>query len=268
MAAEAGKAPARLTPAALAMHGALLLLLAWWYGGDLLRYVRATTAEVAMIAQPPSLALSVVGLLVLAGGAALLGLGLARKRDASWRGYRLGPIAGVALLFFDFAVLSSVRSPMTAQDRVVLAVVALADGASQHASHEAVPVEPRLLESLVADVGPVPLFSRGVRLTRWTVDVRRGCAGPAGDAAGKGPGTLIYCVAADFKRAWVTAVGVAEGAEFGPPAVVSVEPPWMQEVSVAEATAVPSEDPPVPELGAPGDVWQAPTPEEGPDSGR
>jgi hypothetical protein len=264
---EAPKPAAKPSRAALAMHGALLVLLAWWYGGDLIRFVRTSRAEVAMMTEPPSLALSLAGVLTVLGGAGLLGFGLLREKDADWRGYRLGPIAGVALLFFDFAVLSSVRSPLTAQDRVVQAVVALADGASEHASHVAVPVDPRLLDSLVADVGPVPLFRQGQRLARWSVDVRQGCAGPAGDAAGKGAGTLIYCVSADGKRAWVTAVGVALGNEFGAPAVVSVEPPWMQEVTVPPGE--PSfEDAPGPEPGAPDDVWQVPTPEEAPESGR
>lgn len=260
-------APKKLTPAALAMHGLLLLVLLWWYGGDLLRYLRASSAEVAFVAELPSLGLSVAGLVVFLVASGLIAAGLMQRKDASWKGYRLGPIAGVVLLFFDFAVLSSVRSPMSAEDRALLGLLALADGASQHASHQAVPDEPRLLESFVADLGPVPFFAKGERVPRWAVDVRRGCAGPAADVGGQPAGTLIYCVAADGKRAWVTLVGVAAGQRFGPPAVVSVEAPWQQEVAVAGAQPSPDEGE-QPGLAVPGDVWQAPTPDEAADSGR
>ncbi len=70
--------------------------------------------------------------------------------------------------------------------------MALADGASQHASHTAVPDDPKLLASFVEDLGDVPFFVKGQRVPKWTVDVRTGCKGPAGDAAGKGVGTLVY----------------------------------------------------------------------------
>ncbi|MEW6432745.1 MAG: hypothetical protein AB1730_14670 [Myxococcota bacterium] len=261
----------KLGPPALVLHALLLVWLAVLYGGDLVRYVRAGSAEVAWMNTLPNLGLALAGVAALLLGGGLLGYGLARGLDASWRGYRLGPIAGVLLLFFDFAVLASVRSPVSSAERALLAVVALADGASQHASHTAVPDEPKLLASFVDDLGAVPFFSKGERVASWTVDVRRGCSGPAADAAGKGAGTLIYCLAPDGKRAWVTLVGLAPGEIFGTPRVVGTEDPWMQEVTVAEPAPAPRpEAPPRPELGTGdlGDVWQLPTPDDQADSGR
>lgn len=262
----------KLPAPALAMHGLLLALLAVFYGGDLVRYVRATGADVAWMASLPSLALSLVGVATLLFAGGLLGVGLATGKDASWRGYRLGPIAGVVLFFFDFAVLSSVRSPTTGEERALFAVVALADGASQHASHTAVPDDPKLLASFVDDLGEVPFFVKGERVPKWTVDVRTGCKGPAGDAAGKGVGTLVYCLADDRKQAWVTLVGLAAGESFGSAAaVVSTEEPWMQPVTLAPPEPTPEPDEPGrPELGAGplGDVWQVPTPDDQADSGR
>lgn len=261
----------KLPVPALAMHGLLLGLLAVFYGGDLMRYVRATGADVAWMASLPSLTLSLVGVATLLFAGGLLGVGLATGKDASWRGYRLGPIAGVALFFFDFAVLSSVRSPMSGEERALFAVVALADGASQHASHTAVPDDPRLLASFVDELGDVPFFVKGERVPKWTVDVRTGCKGPAADAMGKGAGTLVYCLADDRKHAWVTLVGLPPGESFGSAAVVSTEEPWMQEVTLAPPEPAPEPDEPGrPELGAGplGDVWQVPTPDDQADSGR
>lgn len=256
----------KLPASSLVMHVLLVLVLAVLYGGDLLRYVRATGADVAWMASLPSLGLAFAGVAVLLLAGGLLGFGLATGKDAAWRGYRLGPIAGLMLLFFDFAVLSSMRSPMSGQEQAALAVVALADGASQNASHVAVPDDPRLLASLLEDLGPVPFFEKGERVPRWSVDVRTGCSGPAAEAEGKGPGTLVYCVAGDRKRAWVTLVGVAPGESFGAPRIVSTEEPWMQEVTLAPQEPEPTEG----EGGVPSpeDVWRLPTPDEQTDSGR
>ena len=261
----------KLPAPALAMHGLLLVLLAVFYGGDLVRYVRAMGADVAWMASLPSLGLALAGVATLLFAGGLLGVGFATGKDAAWRGYRLGPIAGVMLFFFDFAVLSSVRPPASGEDRALFAVVALADGASQHASHTAVPDDPKLLASFVDELGDVPFFVKGQRVPKWTVDVRTGCKGPAADAAGQGAGTLVYCLADDRKHAWVTLVGLAPGESFGAPRVVSTEEPWRQDVTLPPPEPVPEpEEPGPPELGSGplGDVWQVPTPDDQADSGR
>jgi hypothetical protein len=158
---------------------------------------------------------------------------------------------------------------MTADARVLLALATLSESAADHASHEAVPDDPRLLASFITNLKPIPLFMHGERVPAWTVDVRKGCAGPAQDAAGKGPGTLIYCLAADGKTAWLTVVAVPLGQAFGPAAVVSNEDPWVQEVHVAGASPAADEPDVNPAPGTePIDVWQAPTPDEDADSGR
>jgi hypothetical protein len=262
-----GKLPA----AAVVMQGALLALLALLYGGDLLRAQQAASADVTWLTALPSVALGVTGAAVLGVAAALLGWGLATRKGAAWRGYRLGPIAGVAVLFFDFAVLSSMRPGGSGEERALLAVAALAEGAAERATRDGVPTEPRLLAALVEDLGDVPFFVKGERVPRWRVDVRRGCEGPAADAAGQGPGTLLYCVAGDGARAWVTLVGLAPGEIFGPPRVVSTEPPWMQAVAPPPPEVAPEiDDDFAPELGEGplGDVWQLPTPDAAADSGR
>jgi hypothetical protein len=261
---------ARLNARALAMQALLLALLAFFYVGDWVRYARASAADTAWLGALPSLPLAFVGTGVLALSAGLLAYGLAKGRAATWRGYRLGPIFGVVILFFDFAVLSSMRSPMRADERALWAVTALADGASQHASHRAVPDDRTLLASFLEDLGPVPFFVRGHRVPAWTLDMRSGCTGPATDAAGDGAGTLIYCLAPDRKRAWVTLVGLPLGETYGSPAVVSADEPWSQVVAVSEEpVGPPAPSPAVPELGtSPLDVWPAPTPDKEPDASR
>jgi len=256
---------ATLPRGTLVAQGLLFALLAWLYGGDLVHAVRASSAPAAFLTALPNVGLALAGVAVVLGGVGALVAGAVTGRDAAWRGYRLAPIAGVVLLFVDFAVLSSVRSSVSAEQRVLLAVSALAEGASEHASHEAVPDEPRLLQSFVDDLQPVPLFAHGERVPKWTVDVRRGCAGPAADAQGKGPGTLVYCLAPDGRRAWITVVAVGKGERFGEPAILSIDEPWMAEVEPADARP-----PELPEADEPGpdDVWHAPTPGEPPDSGR
>lgn len=244
-----------LTPV-VAPQVAAAVALGFFYGGDLVRYLRSASAEVAWLVERPSLPLTVAGCaafaLVLGAG----GWGLARGRAADWRGFRLGLVVTIGVFFVDFVVVSSARSPVTREDYARGAVAVLAEGAAALATPARVPDDVRQLEALVGDV-LVPFFVRGERVPRWTVSVRRGCEGPASDAAGAGPATLVYCVARGGKRAWVTLVGLPLGQTYGAPAVVSTGAPWVATVEAAPAP------PPEPEAPEP-PVWGAPTPQEPP----
>lgn len=249
-----------LRPSALVLHGLLVAALGWLYLGDLARWIRAQSAEVTALNELPSLPLSIVGSIAALAAAGLLAVGLAQKRPATWRGFRLGPAAGVIILFFDFAVLSSTRSPFSSAEHAQLGVHLLADHASSGANVDGVPRDADLLATVLEDLGPPPFFVHGVRVPQWSIDVREACDGPASDAAGKGPGTLVYCVSRDRRHAYVTLVGVAAPAIFGPPAIVSTSAPWVGQVDALEPEAAPT---------PPENVWQLPTPTgEAPDSGR
>lgn len=242
----------------LAARSGLLLFLAWLYGGDLLRWGRAQGAEVAALSELPRLWLSLLGVAVVLGGAGALMVAARQKHPASWRPLRMLSIAVLSLLFLDFVVLSSRKSLLSPEEQAQLAVLSVAEDASQAAGSEAVPRDPQLLHTFIADLGPVPYFVDGERVPDWKIELRERCDGPATEPGQASVGTLIYCVAGDRKQAWVTLVGTPVGQMFGPRAVASVKEGWVGEVHVTA---------PEPELPAEPDdssVWDPPTPDEAP----
>lgn len=243
-----------LRPSALVLQVLLVLALGWLYLGDLQRWFAARSAEVSLLNDLPNLPLAIVGSLVALGAAGVLAVGLVQKRPGAWRGFRLAPAAGVIVLFVDFAVLSSTRSPFSSAEQAQLAVHVLADYASTLSTEDGVPRDVRVLEGVFEELGPVPFFSKGERVRAWSIELREGCDGPAADAQGRPPATLVYCVARDRRHAWVSLVGVASPEAFGPAAIVSTNPPWVALV-----------DAPEPEKArSPVDVnvWQTPTPSD------
>lgn len=243
-----------LRPAALFVQGLLSVFVLWLYPGDLVRYLRAQGAPVAMMAEMPSLTLSLLGTLVALGFTAALILVALKKQSASWRPRVMLLAASMFLLFIDFTVLASRRSAITAESRMLLTITTLCDEAERNAAVESVVRDPQLLQSFVANLGAVPLFVEGQRVAGWKVEVRERCAGPALEPGSSSPGTLIYCVSSDRHHAWVTLVGTSLGQTFGAPAVVSTEGDWLGEVSALE--------PPAEEPGPP--VWGEPTPGDEP----
>jgi hypothetical protein len=238
----------------LVTQALLACFLLWLYPGDVVRYVRAQGAAVAVMTEVPSLPLALLGSLVALGFTATLLLVALRKQDGAWRPRRLLLASALFLLFLDFAVLSFRRSAISAERRLLLAVTTLTDEADANAAVESVLREPQLLQSFLGDVGPVPLFVEGQQVPAWKVEVRERCSGPALEPGAATPGTLIYCIAADRQRAWVTLVGAALGQTFGPPAIVSAEGDWVGVVRALE--------PPAERDGPP--VWGEPTPDEEP----
>jgi hypothetical protein len=248
--------PLRVGP--LLARVALLGFLGWLYGGDLSRWVEAQSAEVAVLSELPRLWLCLAGVAVAAGGAVVLAMAVATKKPSGWPPLRLLTIAAVSLLFFDFVVLSSRRSPISTEDRMLLAIHSLAEGATEAAASEAVPRDPTMLASFLEGLGPLPFFVNGERVASWKVELRERCAGPATEPGQLPVGTLIYCVAVDRKQAWVTLVGVPYGQVFGPRAIVSVKQGWVGEVHVPPPEPAASPD-------SPGEsVWEQPTPDDAP----
>jgi hypothetical protein len=243
----------------LALRAAMLLFLGWLYGGDLLLWLGARSAEVAAMSELPRVELAGLGVLVVLFGFGVLSV--LQQKPASWRPQRLVSIAVVSLLFFDFVVLSSRKSMLPAEEQAVLAVQALAEGASELSAEEAVLRDPNALQAMADELGAVPYFEAGQRVPGWKVETREGCQGPAGDARSSRAGTFIYCVAGDRKRAWVTLVGTAVGERFGPRVVVSTDPAWVGEVQVKPREAAPPEGVEAPETPP---VWDQPTQEDAP----
>ncbi|RYZ41081.1 MAG: hypothetical protein EOO71_13410 [Myxococcaceae bacterium] len=194
--------------------------LGWLYGGELAEALRVRTAEVSSVTSSPSVARAGVVLGLTAVALAVLLVGLWRKQPEGFKGYRLLPILLVGALFMDL-VRSEGRSPLDAEAQASVALRNFHEAAQKQATPEAVPVDARVLQPIVDALGTPPYRLRGVQVTSYALQVRRNCEGPAGDASGTRPGTLLYCVASDGKQAWVTLVGLPAEVRFGAPGVFS-----------------------------------------------
>ncbi|RKH17219.1 hypothetical protein D7X74_13175 [Corallococcus sp. CA047B] len=194
--------------------------LGWLYGGELADALRIRTAEVSAVTSSPSVGRAGTVLGLTAVGLVVLGVGLLRKQPEGFKGYRLLPILLVGALFLDL-VLSEGRSPLDAEAQAAVALRNFHEAAQKQATPEAVPVEARVLQPIVDALGTPPYRLRGVQVPSYALQVRRNCEGPARDASGTRPGTLLYCVASDGKQAWVTLVGLPAGVRFGAPGLFS-----------------------------------------------
>lgn len=205
----------------LLANGVCLLVLSWLYGGDLLDAFRARSAEASALLEPPSLArpLFVLAVSALALGAVVWGL--LRGQGDDFKGYRVLPIVLVGALFVDL-VFAERRIPLSSVDLASMSLKSFQDLAQQQATRDAVPADPAVLSPLVQQIGRPPYLIRGQPVTQYSLQVRQDCEGPVRSAPGLQPGTLIYCVAAGRKGAWVTLVGLPAERRFGTPDVLSV----------------------------------------------
>jgi hypothetical protein len=160
------------------------------------------------------------------------------RRPAAWAGFRVVPIAALMVIFVDFGVLGSRRLVGTPEQMAQLAVVGVAERAETLSTTDGLPDDAGSFLSFAEDLGPPPYFLHGAPVPKWEVQVRGGCLGLTGDAGAVSPGTVIYCLSADRRRAWVSVVGLKAGERIGAPAVVSLEEPYVAEVQA------PPEDPP------------------------
>lgn len=205
---------------AVLANAVCLALLAWLYGGDLRDALRARTAEVAAFQQlpsplKPSLVLGVTG---AALGVALYGL--ARRRAADFRGYRLLPIVLVSALFLDLLFAES-DVPLSSASMSQYALQRFGQAVQERSREGRVPTERRALQPLVEQLGAPPYLVKGEPLQRYALQVREGCDGPVTQAPGAQVGTLVYCVARGAGGAWVTLVALPSEQRFGPPQVFS-----------------------------------------------
>lgn len=215
-----------------------------------MRFIKVQSAPVALLNALPSLPLTLVGTAVAFAFIALFLLDLGGRLPRDWRPRSLIHFAAAAVVFVDFTILSSRMSPLPPEMRVAGVIQALADAASNAATPDQVPTERRAFEEWAREnAGAAPLFKDGTRVEQWHVEVREGCGGPAESAGGAPAGTLVYCVAPNRRRAWITAVAVPLGKRFGAPEIISVEGAFVGDVRAA----------PEPTRGEQ-PVWEPPTP--------
>ncbi|GMU09819.1 hypothetical protein [Corallococcus caeni] len=216
--------------------------LGWIYGGDLADALRARTAEVSALLAPPSVVRTSIVLGLSGVGLAVFLSGLLRKKPEGFKGYRLLPILLVVALFLDLVLVEG-KTPLDSPELGAVALRRFQAEAQKLATVEAVPSREQVLQPLVDALGAPPYLERGVPVPAYTLQVRTGCEGPARDAPGTRPGTLLYCVARDGKQAWVTLVGLPAEVRFGAPALLSVR---GEPRSAAVRTQVPEENDVVP----------------------
>ena len=207
---------------AILVADAITLLFAlFWWGGDLVRVTRARHAPVSAMRELPNAPFAIAAL-AICGLAALVAIaGLARGRDAAFKGFRLLPIGAVVMLFADLFVVPTDRVPVPSAQQLSIAMQLFAHQASQRIDAGRVPTDEALLSSLASSLGTPPYLLRGRPAPGYRVQVRLGCSGPLHEAPGAEVGTLLYCVSPDEKKAWVSAVGLPAERDFGAPAVFS-----------------------------------------------
>jgi hypothetical protein len=184
--------------------------------------LRSRSAEVSAFLAPPPLVwpLVVLGLLVGAVGVGLWGV--THGRAEGFKGYRLLPILLVGALFVDL-VLAEGQAPLRTEEVAALSLEQFQERAQGLVRAGKVPVDPEVLRPAVEELGPPPYLVHGERAGAFSLQVRQNCDGPVAEAPGMTVGTLLYCVAPDKARAWVSLVGLPAGVRFGPPAVYSAQ---------------------------------------------
>jgi hypothetical protein len=213
-------------------NGVFAAMMAWVYGRELGVVLAVRTAPAAALRELPSVEVISAGLACALLGLVLVSVGALTRRPASWRGFRVVPIAALLIIFVDFGVLGSRRLPGSPEQLAQLAVQGVAELAQVSASAEGLPADAGTFAALTADLGPAPYFVHGEGVGSWSVEVRLGCSGPPSAAGTSSPGTIVYCLSVDRRRAWVAAVGLKEGQRTGAPALVSSEDPYLAVVEL------------------------------------
>jgi hypothetical protein len=154
------------------------------------------------------------------GGVAV---GLWRGRGRDFKGYRLLPIVTVVALFVDVFAFSADAWPPPAWERGAWALGTVGRKAQALASQRGALPTAEELRPLIAELGPPPYRVRGAPLGAFSLQPRERCDGPALEPAGAQAGTLLYCVAADGRKGWLSLVGLPAEVVHGAPAVVSTQ---------------------------------------------
>lgn len=225
-------------PFRLAASVTLLAVLGWLFGGDAYVLWQLHHDPFVALAFVPPLAFTLVGLAItLAGGLALLG-GLLMKKPATWRGYLLLPAFGGTVLAIDLGLLAPARPGVPVDAQAFAAVSLVAEDVLSTATEGRLLADPNRLQRALQRLGAPPFYQRGTQLAAWSVDVRQHCEGPAVEARGHLPGTVLACVSPDESTVWVTVVTLA--------AAVRTDGSWLEVVHAPApgAEIEPDEPPP------------------------
>ena len=204
----------------LIVNAVFFALLLWLYGGDLLDAFRIPSAEVAALTGPPNAVFAGVVLLLAVACLAATLWGALSGKGGEFKGYRLLPIVGVVAIFVDLFLISSEKLPVSSADQLAYGLSEFRSAVQAKSSERTgVLTDEAALREELARLPSPPYMIRGVRPQAYTLQVRYDCDGPVNDAPGAQAGTVIYCVSADRKKAWITAVALPIGEKFGSPTI-------------------------------------------------
>lgn len=196
-------------------------------------WIRARTAPVAHLAAlPPILLWGPLLLAVLAvvvrGGRAL---GVTDPLEARWT--RL-PMLAAALVLFLFAFVTGPTRPPLGKFEAALTIETFAAVVRSQTTAEHLPDSVEELTPLMAELGEPGLWVGGVAVPAWRVVVREGCDGPITDPAGFSAGTLLMCIDAAKRKAFLSGVGLSSDL-WGAPEILSFRKhPIVEEVVAAD----------------------------------
>ncbi len=200
-------APAGLR-GALWANGLALALLLWIGIRYLLIGLEVRSASVVALTAIPPWPLYAGFVALAAALAGLVGLAVARRATPESKVFRLLPVASAICLSTHWFVLPTAVPPIALDQ---LAIQELADVPSLVTpdSYGLLPVDAEPIAAALRTL-PCPYLRNGQPMTPWALSVVRDCTGPIVELPpGIQAGTLLYCVAADRRKAWMSGVGTA-----------------------------------------------------------
>lgn len=238
----------RVSRALLIVDSVCVGFLLFLYGRDVSDYIRAQSAPISAMTELPLLWFAIpVILAALATGGGVLH-GLIKRREETWRGFRIPPIVAVVVLFIDLLVLGHQRVPISSADQSAIALHVASQMLTPLVTAQGVPTDPSQISSVIANMGAPPFLVRGKRPDRFSVQVRTGCVEPIGEVPGAQPATFIYCSSADRRIAWLTLVALPVEKRFGAPEIFSrdgvVQTTVVQQPPPEDNEPAPSSDEP------------------------
>lgn len=222
-ASDTSAVPARHRPSiGLLLANAVSLALVAWIGvGHTSLGLEVRGARVVALSAMPLWPLYALFVAAAVGLAIFVVVELIRRRQADSRSYRLLPICAVVFSAVHFLVLPPAIPPMPS-DWLAASQLLAVESSALVTEDGLLPRDPEALSKLLSQMPP-PYLRDGERMTVWPLVVRWDCEGPiTALPAAIEPATLIACVSADRRAAWISIAGTG-GRYTGPATLVMAD---------------------------------------------
>ena len=222
-ASDTSALPARQRPSVgLLLANAASLALVVWIGVDHTSLgLEVRGARVVALSAMPLWPLYALSVAAAAGLGVFVVIELLRRRPPDSRSYRLLPIAAVVFFAMHFLVLPPALPPMPS-DWLAASWLSALESSAVITEDGLLPRDPEALAKQLSQMPP-PYLRDGKPMTAWPLVVRSDCDGPISALpAALEPATLIACVSADRRTAWVSIAGTG-GRHTGPATLVMAD---------------------------------------------